>query len=398
MLIKNKSPFSFLKQSKHKIEKYKNIVTIGLFFSIIITTIDSSGNGLFSFLAYATPDKTNQSIQTPPGTQHVELGDGSLNVITRVKNIFTFGGFSTASNGTRTPVLAPVEGSLTPKDFTYLIYNDDPRPQKFPGKSSDTSGIGQMVKISPGEYDVGLMSPRVSAYMTDMSRDCHAEIKIKEVKECIVTHTFVGTAKVNVTTKIDNTGGGNASAEDTSFAAIRCGATTGTSADGETGIPYPGKEITLYPFTEPWKEEPGTYCYRISPEPLPGYVSRTDGDCKSDTINVGETNTCTLTYKFVGKAGLKVIYTVDNTGGGTAKVDDFYFDIVNNGEKAYFYSYHSGNPIGETIEISAGSYHVTEDGVYVPTGYSHSESPGCWGVISAGETKECRITKTFTVH
>ena len=94
MLIKNKSPFSFLKQSKHKIEKYKNIVTIGLFFSIIITTIDSSGNGLFSFLAYATPDKTNQSIQTPPGTQHVELGDGSLNVITRVKNIFTFGGFS----------------------------------------------------------------------------------------------------------------------------------------------------------------------------------------------------------------------------------------------------------------------------------------------------------------
>lgn len=395
--MSSKSAYSFRNNYKHKLDKYRNIVTIGLFFSIIITTIDSSGSGLFFFLAHATPDKTNQSIQAPADTQHVELGDGSLNIITKVKNLFTFGGFSTGSNGTRTPELAPVEGSLTPKDFTYVIYNDNPRPMKFPGKSSDTSGIGQMVKISAGEYDVDLTSPRVSPYTTDMSSDCSGSIKIMEIKECIVTHTFIGTAKVNVTTKLDNTGGGNASAEDTSFAAIRCGATTGTSARGETGSPYPGKVITLYPFTQPWKEEPGTYCYRISPEPLPGYVSRTDGDCKSDTIMVGETNTCTLTYKFVGKATLNVKYTVDNTGGGTAKEGDFYFDVENNGLRSYFYSYHSGDPVGKTVELSAGSYHITEEGVYVPTGYSQSESSGCWGIISAGEIKECHVTKTFII-
>lgn len=392
---KDNSPFSYLNNSKNRFGKYKNIVTIGLFLSIIITTIDSSGNGLFFFLAYATPEKVNQSVQAPPGSQHVELGDGSLNVITKVNSPFAFGGFSTGSNGTRTPEFLPVAGSLTPKDFTYVIANGDPRPYKFPGKSSDTLGIGQMVRLSNGNYGVSLESPSESAYMTDMSPDCRGEIKIMEIKECIVTHTFVGTAKVNVTTKIDNTGGGNASAEDTRFAEEHC-SDSGTFAESSIGASEPGKEVSLYPFTMPWKEG-GSYCYRISPEPLPGYVSRTDGECKRDIILAGETNKCTLTYKFVGKANLKVIYTVENTGAGIAKAEDFGFEIENNGERSYFSSYHSGDLVGKTIELSAGSYHVTEDGVYVPPGYTHSESSGCWGVISAGENKECRITKTFIV-
>jgi hypothetical protein len=372
-----------------------NIITIGLFLSIIITTVDSSGNGLFFFLAHATPDRTNQSVQAPPGSQHVELGDGSLNVITKVNNPFAFGGFTTAANGTRTPEFIPVAGSLTPKDFTYVIANGDPRPYKFPGKSSDTLGIGQMVKLSNGNYGVALESPSKSAYRTDMSPDCSGEIKIMEIKECIVTHTFVGTAKVNVTTKIDNTGGGNASAEDSRFAEEHC-SDSSSFAESSIGASEPGKEVTLYPFTMPWNDG-GAYCYRISPEPLPGYVSKSDGECKRDIILVGETNKCILSYKFVGKANLKVIHTVENTGGGVAKAEDFGFEIENNGERPYFSSYHSGDLGGKTIELSTGSYHVTEDGVYVPPGYTHSESSGCWGIISVGENKECRITKTFIV-
>ena len=69
-------------------------VLIGLFFSIVITTINSTGNGVFFFTVHATPaTPSNQSVQSAGNKTHVELGNAFLNVITEVKNPFTFSGF-----------------------------------------------------------------------------------------------------------------------------------------------------------------------------------------------------------------------------------------------------------------------------------------------------------------
>jgi len=345
-----------------------------------------TGNGGLFVFTHAQPVNVTKSPKEFPALAET----GLLNVITVVKNLYTFSGHP--------PVFVPAEGSLKPQDFKYVVFKGDGNPvgEPFIGEDPDAYGIGNAVKLSPGEYRVSFLSPDKSPYKTDMSPDCSGKIG-KETKICIVTHTYVGMAKVKVITTVDNTGGGTAKPEETRFAELHCfdAVTSGGSAWSQTGLADPGKEVSLYPFTVPWTGD--TYCYSISPEPFPGYVTKADSDCKSDTIKPSETKMCTLTYKFVGKGTLKVTTTVDNTGGGTAKPEDFYFAVVNNGERSYFYDYYSGDPMGRNVELSAGSYHVTEEGIYVPPGYSHRESGDCWGAISAGETKECQITKTFKV-
>jgi hypothetical protein len=391
LVINNKTVFLFLNSRIHTISKLWNIVLVALF-SIIISTVIGSGNGLTFFLVNAQPAPTNETVIGKNFTkQHVPFGDGFLNVITRVKNLYTFEGF--VFNGThRVPSIVPAEGSLSPKDFTVEIVNEDPRPRSFPGKTAE-AGRGQIVKLSPGPYSV---FPSVTTgYMTDWSADCQGEIKPKELKECIITHTFVGTATVKVITAVDNTGGGVAKVENSMFAFGRCEPGAGSFMLSYMGASSPGREIILSPWTIPWTEEPGTYCYKASPERLPGYISRADGDCKRDAIRVGETSECTLTYKFVGKSTIKVTTKVDNTGGGAAKVEDFDFKIENNGEGSAFGDCNHGDPLGKPIELSAGTYRVITEGCYFPSGYSHSESSGCWGAIATGETKECLLTNTF---
>jgi len=406
MTSKRKSLSWFLTKSTHAFDKYSSI-TLTAF--LIIIMVISGINGQLFFLVNAQPERSpSDVVRFPDGTlvsknittQHVPLEFGFLNIITKVNNLLSLGPFGPYSNGTRAPGLIPAEGTLKANDFKYNVYNGDLSglmtavEMSLPGKPAEL-GKGQIVKLSPGGYQVWLVSPKVSPYMTDMSPDCTGTIKTKEVKECIITHTYIGTATVNVITRVDNIGGGTAKAEDTEFAWVRC--ESGTNAEGVVGADVPGKKMILAPYTVPWKAEPGAYCYAASPEPSPGYITRTDGECKNDRITAGETNECNLTYKFVGKATLKVTTTVDNSGGGTFKPEDFSFYIVNNGESPYFSfaHLHSGNPTGEAIELSAGSYHLSEEGHYVPPGYLSSESSGCWGVISVGETRDCHVTKTF---
>jgi prealbumin domain-containing protein len=392
LIIYKNTLFLSLVGCTRKFGKCKNIV-LAFLFSIIITSVGISGNGQMFFLVNATPvQRDNATVIGENLTkQHIILADGFLNVITKVKNLYTFGGI--VSNGTyRIPSITPAEGSLTPKDFTVEIVNDDPRPRSFPGKTAE-AGRGQIVKLTPGHYSV--YPSFTTGYMTDYSPDCQGEIKTKELKECIITHTFVGTATVKVITAVDNTGGGNATVENTEFAFFRCEPTAGNRGVSYVGVPSPGKDISLSPWIIPWSAEPGIYCYKVSPEPLPSYISRADGDCDRDAISVGETGVCTLTYKFVGKATLKVTTMVNNTGGGSAKAEDFIFTVENNGEKSAFGICSDGDPLGKPIELSAGTYHVTTAGCYLPSGYSHRESSGCWGAILTGETKECLLTYNF---
>ena len=371
------------------VERVVVYILIILVFNILISSTIMSGKGGLFLFTRAQPANVTR---TP---EEIPLADISLlNVVTQVKNLYTISGSP--------PVPVPVEGSLGTIDFKYVVYKGDGSPLGVPfaGEDPDAYGIGNAVKLSPGEYSVSFLSPDKSPYKTDMSPDCRGIIKAKETKKCIVTHTYVGMAKVKVITTVDNTGGGTAKPEETRFAERHCmdaATSAGTSAWSQTGLPHPGKEVSLYPFTVPWTGEPYTYCYSISPEPFPGYVTKADGDCKSDTIKPSETKECTLTYKFVGKGTLNVTTTVDNTGVGTAKPEDFNFGVVNNGERSYFYDYASGDPMGKNVELSAGSYRVTEEGIYVPPGYSHRESGDCWGTISADESKKCQITKTFKV-
>lgn len=382
MATKNKPLFLFLDNFIQRFDKYRNTVLIGLFFSIVITTINSTGNGVFFFTVHATPDTpSNQSVQSSGNKTHVELGNAFLNVITEVKNPFTFSGF--IINGThRGPEFGPVEGSLTPKGFTYRVFNDigDPLAEPFPGKPVEL-GKGQIIKIAPGSYRVVLESPILSAYVTEMSPDCDGTIKVKEIKECIVTHTFVGTATLNVITTVDNTGGGTAKPEDFKFLKER-------EDDEYTGKSSPGQKITLFP--EP---SSGAFEYLITPRHAPGYIVKTDGDCKEypmSDVTAGETKECTLTYKFVGKATLKLITTVDNTGGGSAKAEDFLFHFVNNEQVS---KQSRGDPVGKLFELSAGIYSLASD-TWISY-YPSTESEGCWGIIAPGETKDCHVVYTF---
>jgi hypothetical protein len=307
-----------------------------------------------------------------------------------VKNLYTLEGRS--FNGTRTtPEFGLAAGSLTPKDFTLLVYNGNPRPESFSGKSVDTSGKGQIVKLSPGEYNVILVSPYKSPYITEMSHDCNGTIILKEVKECIVTHTFIGRDTLKVVTKVDSTGGGTANPEDFSVL-VNYG-----SPIFITGTPYPGKEVSLFPVMDISRTLP-YFAYMITPvvdwfehpHDPPGYIIGASERCKLyETYviyTVGDTRECTYTYKFVGKAVVKVITTVINTGGGTAKSEDFGFHIDNNGV------IYGTEPPENELELSAGLYHVIAG--EIPS-YSHSESSACWGAIAMGETKECQITYTF---
>lgn len=385
--------FLFPNNIIHKLNKFRNITLIVLVFGVLVALINASDNGGLVLFAHAQPFNITK---TP--TKEIPLaGTAVLNVITKIKNLYTFGGIGVDSNGSRSPEIVPSEGSLTPKDFTYRLVNDigDSLAEPFPGKPTE-SGKGQIIRITPGFYRVIFESPLFSPYITEMSPDCSGTLMTKEVRECVITHTFVGTKTLRVITEVDNTGGGAAKAED--FTMLIDGGTPHEA----TGKLSPGQEITLFPSAlEITSPKSYFYSYEIRPKNVyghpydfPGYLVKASGIwCelyKTHSIPESvDTPECTFTYKFVGKATLNVTTTIDNTGGGSLVAESLEHTIQNNG---IYLSEDRGDSSGKEYEISAGSYQAIAE---TAAGYSHTESKGCFGIVSPGEKKDCQITYTF---
>ena len=100
-------------------------------------------------------------------------------------------------------------GEAEPSDFTITVDGNNPTPSSFDGSSSGTS-----VQLFEGRYKVTESGPNTN-YSSTLSKECSGSIREGESKKCTITNTYsepsppITTAKIIVTKKVINEGGGN---------------------------------------------------------------------------------------------------------------------------------------------------------------------------------------------
>jgi hypothetical protein len=88
------------------------------------------------------------------------------------------------------------------------------------------------------------------------------------------------------------------------------------------------------------------------------------------------------------------LIVIKNVDGGTASPSDFTISVTSTSSDKPSPSTFKGSSSGTSVTLGQGSYQVTETNI--PNDYTPSYSSGCSGTISAGQTKTCTITNTFT--
>jgi len=131
--------------------------------------------------------------------------------------------------------------------------------------------------------------------------------------------------------------------------------------------------------------------YTVDETVLSGY-DVTFSNC-AGTISINETKTCEITNDYNPEippvpetsGRLIVVKNVINDDEGTASESDFtmYVDGTNVSAPSF-----AGSREGVTVNLSEGSYLVTETG---PSGYKPFISSYCYGTIASGEIKTCTI-------
>ncbi len=112
----------------------------------------------------------------------------------------------------------------------------------------------------------------------------------------------------------------------------------------------------------------------------------------SITLDLGDTAVCTITNTYTAPSFTATLHIIKLVSGGTATSSDFTIGVT--GTTNISTSSFSGSSTGVDVTLDAGSYVVTETGNLA--NYSSATSTGCTGTITAGETKECTITNTYT--
>ncbi len=213
---------------------------------------------------------------------------------------------------------------------------------------------------------------------------------------CTITNTFSESAEsahLTLVKIVENTGGGDADAEDWRLRAE--GPTMSLSGKG-------GKSGTVPPGSYSLSESGGPDGYNASPWSCTNKVV-TAGVV---TLAAGDSVTCTITNTFVQnprKAQLTLVKVVVNAGGGTAALEDWTLTATG--------STTLSGKSGTSGSLAAGSYTLTESG---PTGYTASP----WSCIdnaqtavasvermvasntvrlAAGDSVTCTITNTFRI-
>ena len=85
---------------------------------------------------------------------------------------------------------------------------------------------------------------------------------------------------------------------------------------------------------------------------------------------------------------------IKNVEGGTASPSDFTISVTSTSKDKPSPSSFPGSSSGTKVTLGQGSYQVTETGI--ADDYTPSYSSACSGSISAGQTKTCTVTNTFT--
>ena len=89
------------------------------------------------------------------------------------------------------------------------------------------------------------------------------------------------------------------------------------------------------------------------------------------------------------------LIVIKNVQGGTASPSDFTISVTSTAKDSPSPSSFPGSSSpGTKVTLGQGSYQVTETGVV--DNYNPTYSDDCSGTISAGQTKTCTITNTFT--
>ena len=114
------------------------------------------------------------------------------------------------------------------------------------------------------------------------------------------------------------------------------------------------------------------------------------------TVSAGQTKQCVITNTYsaspppVTTGEIIVTKRVINEGGGSARPSDFTITVDgNNPTPASF----DGSSSGTTVTLEPGRYSVTENPL---PDYTSSSSNDCTGTVSAGQTKQCVITNTYS--
>lgn len=153
---------------------------------------------------------------------------------------------------------------------------------------------------------------------------------------------------------------------------------------------------------------PGVYVTEETLPPVPEGLNLVESavspDCESlanGPILVGEERECAITNLYEEEppttATLKVIKLVNcPSGPDCPESGDFQIEVTGNSPIPASFD---GSPLGTDVDIGIGSYSVDETVPTLPPGLgtlTTTKSADCSGTISAGESKTCTITNTFT--
>ena len=257
-------------------------------------------------------------------------------------------------------------GTAKAGDFTMNV--DDPGTN--PASKAGAEAPGVDFTVDPGAYSVS-ESGGPSGYAESKSADCTGSIAIGETKTCTITNNDVA-PKLTVVKHVINDDGGKADASDFTMNVDD----PGTNPASKAGAEAPGVDFTV---------DPGAYKVTESGGPS-GYAESKSAAC-DDSIDIGETKTCTITNNDIAPE-LTVVKHVVNDDGGTAKAGDFTMNVDDPGTNPA--SQPGAEAPGVDFTVDPGAYKVTESGG--PAGYAESKSADCDGSIDIGERKTCTIT------
>ena len=191
----------------------------------------------------------------------------------------------------------------------------------------------------------------------------------------------VTTGTLSVKTVVDN--GGHGVATPDSF--VYHVTDNSDSADVADGIFSPNGTTNI-------KLPPGSYA--ISEDPIEPYVEHLS-NCANVTVSLGHTSKCTVTDVWTPST-ITVSTTIDNTGGGTAKSNDFHYAVVDTSDNSVVqHGTFSSSGTTNIHLVNSGTYTVTEDQL---AGYTEDYSQCADLTIDYLDSQVCAVGNTFDPH
>jgi hypothetical protein len=209
-------------------------------------------------------------------------------------------------------------------------------------------------------------------YDVTFSADCTGTLALNETKTCTVTNNDQA-AHLIVNKVVVNDNGGALTAA--SFSGTVSGVTTAV------GNAWAGAstDLTLTRVGN----------YSVAENAHPGYGATFSTGC-TGTIALGETRTCTVTNDDLPPR-LTLIKHVVNDNGGTVTASAFTLTASGTSIPGGSRSVPGTEAPGVTIDMTTGSYIVTESSV---SGYTQITAVGCAGTVAIGGTVTCTFTNS----